>query len=142
MREIKFRTWDKRVKCFYYFSLKELRAEGCEAQLSELNDPKHLALNTDYPYEEEEQYIDRKDKNGNEIYEGDIVRYKNEDAEYRESSGIGLIQSDNHSHCVSGFSCRDIKTKYYVRLLCGHSLFSVQIIGNVHENPELLEGTG
>lgn len=82
------------------------------------------------------QYTGLMDKKGKEIAEGDIVRYENKDAEYIESEGIGLIQRDSHSHCVNGFSCRDIKTKYYVRLLCGHSLFSIEIIGNIYKTPE------
>ncbi len=119
MREIKFRAWDKRVKCFYYFSLKDLWAEGCEAQLSELDDPKHLALNTDYPYEEEEQYAGLKDKNTKEVYEKDIYDFG--------KGNVGEVVFEDSS--------------FFVDL--PHGKFKLQsggqIIGNIHENPELIK---
>ncbi len=126
MREIRFRAWDKKAKCFYYFSLKELWAEGCEAQLSELNDPKHLALNTDYPYEEEEQYTDKKDRDGEEIYQGDLLEYSME----------GIKQTPPYMVEDTRWFYLDIHTlDNYMRI----EEKSLKIIGNIHENPELLE---
>ncbi len=135
MRENKFRAWDKGVKCFYYFSLKDLWAEGCEAQLSELDDPEHLALNTDYPYEEEDQYTGKNDKNDKEIYGGDIVvaDYKKRSV-FKEKAvvifygnGWCIDMSPYYSHAREGW-CVSISDE------C-----DMEIIGNIHENPELLK---
>ena len=135
MRENKFRAWDKKAKRFYYFSLKELWAEGCEAQLSELNDQKHLAFNTDYPYEGEEQYTDKKDKNGNEIYEGDILNSRNIGRD-----GCDVWDYNTHKNLIVKWN----KKGFWDGLPdeSENSVYSperIEIIGNIHENPELSE---
>jgi len=140
MKELKFRAWDKNADCFTYsdqeddnyewgFEDGKLKAWAIVEMPGTIDEPPDIEC---VEFKEPEQYIGQSDDNDQEIYDGDYVVYENKDAEYKESHGIGLIQQDNHSHCVSGFSCRDIKTKHYVYLLCGHSLFSVQVISHVH----------
>lgn len=73
-----------------------------------------------------EQCTGLKDKNGNLIYEGDIVKFK-----------ISSIK------CV-GAVRRDERTGGWLKDKTGQPLHtyikSVEVIGNIHENPELLEG--
>ena len=72
-----------------------------------------------------EQYTCLKDKNDKEVYEGDIVRMY--DSLYLiKWSGVAF------SYIASG------KKEYYW-LSPGKSL-EIDIIGNIHENPELLGG--
>ena len=76
-----------------------------------------------------------KDKNGNEIYEGDVVKVTDED----ESTdfcdgGIGTINGLDELFMwyIDGDvenGLFDINSSYYI-----------EVIGNIYENPELLKG--
>lgn len=81
-----------------------------------------------------EQSTGLKDANGKEIYEGDIVRMhvvllspddKVGYVEYHKKYGYSLIMKDRR--CRQEYWAADDKDTY-------------EVIGNIHENPELLEG--
>ena len=73
------------------------------------------------------QYTGLTDKNGKKIFEGDIVR--GTDALERGLEVYGYIDHKNGSFVIVG----DVMTHY--RWLD----YDVEIIGNIHDNPELLE---
>ncbi|MEC1543088.1 YopX family protein [Bacillus halotolerans] len=76
------------------------------------------------------QYTGLKDKNGREIYEGDIVIDK------RLNSAEVVF--DDGCFCVIGY-LGDLRT-HPIRdsLFCGERF---EVIGNIYENPELLEAS-
>ena len=75
-----------------------------------------------------------KDKNGVEIFEGDIVQYR--DGEY---SYLGIVKRDCYKFFIDGIEPDDNYDFIDVsNTFDGTS--SLEIIGNIHENPELLEG--
>lgn len=79
-----------------------------------------------------------KDENGREIYEGDIVRVYTEDglSSYTDTIvwggevGYPAFDIKNHSVEYDGNALSDIMNG-------GYEL--IEVIGNIHENPELLE---
>ena len=128
MREIKFRAWNKRYGFFH---------------------PEHtfvLNPNGEVSYENEEgdwiedlsaklvisQYTGLLDKNGKEIYEGDIVKAEN-------TQNIGEIKYV-YEHGAYLVYSHDENGAYYEHLDTGLCQKYFKIIGNTYENPELLEG--
>jgi len=72
-----------------------------------------------------EQYTGLKDKNGKEIYEGDIVKFE-------DTKHIGIV-------CLKDgeFLVEELPKRNAVRLLWCEK--HAEIIGNIYENPELLK---
>ncbi|MGM8068432.1 YopX family protein [Listeria monocytogenes] len=77
------------------------------------------------------QYTGLKDKNGKKIFEGDIVNCKFFDRMVSDIAGV-----INFIDCVWAVS--DFKNKRLYQLI---DVDNIEIIGNIHENPDLLEGT-
>ena len=124
MREIKFRAWDKREEDVY----------------GDKNEP-HYEYNVECTYDSSlgsdfgavifqeditlEQYTGIHDKNGKEVYEGDIVRFKCWGHEY-----IDKVEYHKWGYYPIAPSKPEVSLS---------ADGEIEIIGNIHENPELLE---
>jgi len=85
-----------------------------------------------------EQYTGLKDKNGKEIYEGDIVKHQKVMSSNQNLFGTtecnGVVEWDDENTGYYPFN-------NYERLWdLRHLAKEIEVIGNIHENPELLGG--
>ena len=142
MREIKFRAFDKKENEMFYSSMyqdKTSMAYGLSNFLRECGDIEDTLM----------QYTGLKDKNGVEIYEGDVVKWGHlpnrsecwhrvatvemfpslqfNILHYIDSKTLEKKKGDNHIFGFSNFIYKDTHN-------------SLEIIGNIYENPELLKG--
>jgi uncharacterized phage protein (TIGR01671 family) len=80
------------------------------------------------------QYTGLKDKNGKEIYEGDIINVFDYDTEFL---GYGNVIFKYHSWCINWIDSRsECIMKFDEFIENGRE---INVIGNIYENPELLE---
>ena len=122
MKGLKFRVWDKERECYLdEIELAGITPDGRYIWYIEEEEISRLEIDENYVVE---QFTGLKDKNGEEIYEGDIVsvRNKNRKNEY----DIGVVEFGK-----AAFRCPFLLGKYHSG--------QVEVIGNVHENPDLLE---
>ena len=127
MRDIKFRAWNKEEKRMIENASNLLLFQDwfCEAS------PEYLEARKVY---ELMQYTGLKDKNGKEVYEGDIVETNIQDGIYEVSYGEEIFDGAYRYTGIILKGCSEFCT--------GQKEFSefVEVIGNIYENPELLEG--
>lgn len=130
----KFRVWDEtqrkmlQVDCIEFIDGKAYWVEASPADGNvqggndgPVGDNSQLKL---------EQYTGLKDANGKEIYEGDIVKssYK-----YAQPKISQVIMEDGNSYILG----EDLATGN--EMLVSDHINEIEVIGNVHTNPELLE---
>jgi uncharacterized phage protein (TIGR01671 family) len=149
----KFRAWDKRFSEFvedFFVSedgkiYKKSTDTGYGVAISrETSDKIELMQSTGL-----------KDKNGKEIFEGDILKFNDEWAEYCYEGYVdGSVEGINYVEVVRSEACFEFgKTKFpdsslFILMederlnfkdLIKSEDFGFKIIGNIYENPELLE---
>lgn len=141
MREIKFRVWETKIVADKIKPFMDYRPENLYSVEALLKHP-HLM-----------QYTGLKDKNGKEIYEGDIIQVTNKNYNDPLARCVILYKvcySDNHTNerVKAGFWTKILVIKEQTGSYKNMGSRNVQneqdwylceIVGNIYENPELLE---
>lgn len=132
----KFRVWDKNTEDVVYVKTIDLEKDGSIGCIVDYN-----GINLDMTECVIMQSTGLKDKNGVEIFESDLVKVI--DGESEEDSYISVVK--NYSN--EGYPAFDIEyppNYHYDRnvlsaIMC-NGFETIEVTGNVYDNPELLEG--
>lgn len=130
MREIKFRAWNKNLKKMYKIGQITLEKGTWNY---EPDNREYIGMSIPYqPSFVLMQYTGLKDKNGKEIYEGDIIEIKGYS---NKGYNTGLVKEiyvvEFKDFC---WSC-GIKSLLNLATI---NWASIEVIGNIYDNPELL----
>lgn len=129
MREIKFRCWNAAAEAMQ--SWDDMREHGNIYQL--IDQPGSYPLM---------QYTGLTDRNGVEIYEGDVVQWGHIDG-YIERSGarVAFVDMSDPTRGLVFNATKPVPHKFKI----GNFMYAcetekaMEVIGNIHESPELLE---
>ncbi|MBZ5958162.1 YopX family protein [Leuconostoc gasicomitatum] len=121
-RDIKFREWDEVRERLYGSGLSYGEREDYDDSIG------FRFLHQEQETENRviEQFTCLKDTNGVDIYENDIVKFK-DDHFGDNKSHYGIVEYSEYAELVIG------------NIMLSRVFQAVEVIGNIHKNPELLE---
>ena len=143
MRQLKFRVWDNIEKD--YLNEEDIAIDNLSnififeryddndsdlwytRLLPDLDNKRHVI----------EQYTGIKDKNSTEIYEEDIVEVKHSD--WTEPTIHVVKWCGDEKYPAFNLKPELDEAVNSIALVAQSDFFSVKVVGNIHENPELLE---
>ncbi len=129
MREIRFRAWDKNAEAMRFDYIGK-SGDGPGDWV--------LLGSADNPFDRRQidlmQYTGLKDKNGMEIYEGDILYYLigESTSDFKPDSGVKIIVEWRDGAFVNSKTWELISEEIT-------EWPQLEVIGNIHQNPELLK---
>ena len=129
MREIKFRAWLKEDKKMVNVETMDFADKSMQyLEKSEIVNA-YLLRRVSFDDVELMQYTGVKDKNDKEIYEGDILFFRDENTKYV------VVWQD------TAFIIKSIEIRKYSEKMCwlDDTEICCEIVGNIYENKNLLE---
>lgn len=129
MREIKFRAWNKPTNKMFYWGTIQLMDQTDKRNIEEVH---NIFM----------QFTGLKDRNGKEIYEGDIIS----DNITKRTEHLGYVMSEviyqEELACFSIATLSEDKKERFIAPIHYLELDVIpnkyEVIGNIFENPELL----
>lgn len=123
MREIKFRAWDKKNKYMsgeknWYFGIENdgsIEIYNCFSNKNPTKKENIIIM----------QFTGLLDKNGKEIYEGDVIKHADPEM---EDDGGQVVWEDAIAGFTYGGECSSFPEKSW----------RYEVIGNIYSNPELI----
>lgn len=142
-REIKFRGIMKRTKQWIYGDLAHVQGQTCIQVDVSTDEKKTVVMNVDP--DSVGQFIGLHDSKCNDIYEGDIVYIQMNDGSDcncvigydNDILAFGIMDEYAYRSMIDGYN-RNYDNGFMHRLYEDGCIF--EVIGNIHDNPELLEG--
>ena len=153
MRDIKFRAWDKRTKKMRAVNSISFNNENESFNFNPDHLPKvvnvwgkdiiegtHQILRREIDETVLMQYTGLKDKNGKEIYEGDIiVGYNHKVGGNFVDDVMGVMKYEGLAFAVQGKQIHRNEKWFYTMTSPIAQDYAIEVIGNIYENPELLK---
>ena len=144
MRKIKFRVWDgEKMISFGEAKTRELISYQLPGEIGD-------EIRSEYGDVKIMQYTGLKDKNGKEIYEGDILKPRQyyideyyEDGKHKLSDEFGVVEFKKY-HDDEGHLVKEHYGWIMNNYIMDHTLVDVvkrgcEVIGNIYENKDLLK---
>jgi uncharacterized phage protein (TIGR01671 family) len=129
MRTLKFRVWDKFMKCWWCEDSQYLQMDG-----KKIHPAPWSTLSADLPDEHIviQQYTGLKDTNGKDIYEGDIIQLEGSPISYS-------IEWDKYQWAINAHGALGYDPDWNIQPF-NHCVYERAIVvGNIFENSDLLK---
>ena len=134
MKDLKLRAWDKESKIYIYL-IGFIDDTYTNTFRIWWRDKENIVLNSSFPRDRIilELYTGLKDKNGKEIYEGDILSSQNDSpgydiCDYKDYENL-IVKWNNKHFCFDGMPDIDENSVYNLKF--------IEVIGNIHEYQNL-----
>lgn len=140
MREIKFRAWNGRAKqtAQYAAAIQMGDTQGTPSSVNVIVNGNNETWEVEHDKVELLQYTGLHDKNGVEVYDGDIVSFEDSDGgyEYRDVViNTGIVEYGELGFYFTNRVAVEMDDFYIKDGRCD----GIEVIGNIYENPDLLE---